>query len=202
MQRLIDAVRNGHRYVVQGEVPLTKGADVLAKLQGRFPVLSRDRHFAHRERAKGRPVYKLVALCRKEAQQLNFWLLSNVAVEGVGERWVDAHEDRLRVFQYEAVRQTRSAPEGTGQLTWTWQIERGHMGKLRMEMLDHIASKNDKLLGAFIQSSKLWPGFHGVREQRSALVELCNGRWRRVRSSSEPPPDWPRLRYLQRIATR
>lgn len=55
MQRITDALGNGQTYVVSGTVALVDAPRVIAKIQGRFPGLTRNRKHAYRERQAAGP---------------------------------------------------------------------------------------------------------------------------------------------------
>lgn len=197
MQRITDALGNGQTHVVSGTVALVDAPRVIAKIQGRFLGLTRNRKHAYRERQAGRPSYKMVAHANSSAGHLQFWLMTDRPDPEDGEKWLEATMSRPRVYQYEALRITR---KGAAEPAWTWQMTAGAMEQVRAVMFDQVTKHDDAGLMAGIQLSRTWPGFHGVRHQRAALWGAINGYWRRVRS--EKAPEWPRLSYVRRVKSR
>lgn len=199
MQRITDALGNGQTHVVSGSVALVDAPRVIAKIQGRFHGLTRNRKHAYREREAGRPSYKMVAHANSSAGRLQFWLMTDRPDPEDGEKWLEATKSRPKCYQYEALRQTR---EGFSEPAWTWQMTSGAFDQVRAVMLDQVTRKDDSGLLTSIQLSKTWPGFHGVRQQRAVLWGTVNGHWRRVRAATEPMPEWPRLNYVRRVRSR
>jgi len=197
LQRITDALVGGYTHAVCGVVPLADAARVVHKLQVRYPVLTRDRRHAWRERQAGRPAHKLIAFANRGSGEMPFVLLTTAPDDL--ERWRDVTtKDRPTIYQYEAVRRPR---EGQAAPAWTWQIGAGEMARYRAEMRELIRRRRIAGVLRFIQQTASWPGFAGVREQREALRKAVTGEWVRSMPHTEPPP-WPRLRYLRRIATR
>lgn len=198
MQRITDALIGGYTHAVCGTVPLADAARVIRKLQARYPGLTRDRRHAWRERQAGRPAYKLICFVNRSSSEMPFVLLTTQPSE-ISEQWCDVTKDRPTIYQYEAVRRPR---EGQAAPAWTWQIRHGELAKYRADMRELIRRRRIAGVLRFVEQTASWPGFAGVREQRESLRQAVNGEWVRSMPHTEPPPPWPRLRYLRRIATR
>lgn len=199
LQRISDALRAGLLWYVSGLTPARKWPAVELKLRARYPTLNRDRKHLSRERKVGRPAVRLIVLNPKGAEQAAFVLLSNMPVEGDGETWRNARSDRIHVWSYEAVRQTRS---GADEPAWTWRIQKPRFEALRAEIVERVRKRQNRELLSLSLSSKNWPGFAPVRRQHFALGLLLKSEWARSRSSEAPPPEWPRLGYVRRLKTR
>lgn len=199
LQRVADALRAGLIWYVGGVTPANKWLAVEIKLRARYPTLNRDRKHLSRERKAGRPAVRLIFLNPKGAEQAAFVLLSNMPVENDGETWRNARSDRIQIWSYEAVRQTRS---GSDEPAWTWRIQKAKFEALRSEVIERVRKRQDRELLSLAQSSKKWPGFAPVRRQHFALGLLLKAEWKRSRSVESSPPEWPRLGYVRRLKTR
>jgi hypothetical protein len=200
LQRVSDALRSGLTWYVRGTVPEAKWAGIEAKMRARYPTLSRDRKFLHRERKAGRPAVRLLVLQPrgKAAGLIEFALVSASPVQGDGEAWRDGTRDRLQVWAYEAVRQTRP---GSDEPAWTWRVQKARYDALRAELIERVRKHQDAALAALAASTKGWPGFAPVRKQHRALGLLLAGEWKRSRAYGTTPPNWPRLGYVRRLAS-
>lgn len=200
LQRVSDALRYGLTWYVRGTAPEAKWAGIEAKLRARYPTLGRDRKHLSRERKAGRPAVRLFALRPKGAAagQIEFVLVSNAPIAGDGETWRDATRDRLSVWAYEAVRQTRPS---ASEPAWTWRLQKPRYDALRTEIIDRVRKRQDNALSALAASTRFWPGFAPVRKQHFALGLLLANEWKRS-SRDETPPNWPRLGYVRRLKTR
>lgn len=201
LQRVSDALRYGLTWYTAGTAPEAKWAGIEAKLRARYPTLGRDRKFLARERKAGRPAVRLFVLQPKgrAAGQVEFVLAAAAPVPGDGERWRDATRDRLSVWAYEAVRQTRP---GSDAPAWTWRLQKPRYDALRSEIIERVRKSQDNELAALAASTKRWPGFAPVRKQQRALGILLAGEWKRSRAYGTTPPEWPRLGYVRRLKTR
>lgn len=201
LQRVSDAMRYGLTWYVRGTAPEAKWAGIEAKLRARYPTLSRDRKFLARERKAGRPAVRLFALRPKgrAAGLVEFVLVAAAPVPGDGETWRDATRDRIAVWAYEAVRQTRP---GASEPAWTWRLQKARYEALRAEIIERVRKRQDDELAALAASTKAWPGFSPVRKQHRALGLLLAGEFKRSRAYTDTPPPWPRLGYVRRLKTR
>ena len=201
LQRVSDALRYGLTWYVRGTAPEAKWAGIEAKFRARYPTLGRDRKFLARERKAGRPAVRLFVLQPKgrAAGLVEFVLVAAAPVPGDGETWRDATRDRLRVWSYEAVRQTRP---GASEPAWTWRLQKARYDALRSEIIERVRKRQDDALSALAASTRRWPGFAPIRKQHRALGLLLAGEWRRSRAAGEAPPEWPRLGYVRRLKTR
>lgn len=197
MQRVADAVLVGLPYFVQGQLPLAKVPGLIVKLTERYPVLARDRHFTFRERRGGKPVQKLITYEHADQGLAWFWLFSSA--QDTHERWQMAKTDRPVFWKYELVRQTKA---GVAHPVWTWRFSREAYHATRDGLIERIRKHQDRELLAWIEGSKKWPGFAGIRTQHVALGQLLAAEWRRTQRGAEPVPTWPRLRYVRRLKTR
>lgn len=200
LQRVSDALRLGSRWYVHEIVSEAKWAGIEAKLRHRYPTLSRDRKFLHRERKAGRPAVRLLALQPrgKAAGLIEFLLVAAEPVAGDGETWRDATRDRVKIWAYEAVRQTRV---GSSEPAWTWRLQKARYDALRAEVVNLVRWSKDAELEALAASTKAWAGFSPVRKQQRALGILLTGEWKRTRAFGTSPPPWPRLGYVRRLRT-
>ncbi len=200
LQRVSDALRSGLIWYVRGTVPEAKWAGIEAKMRARYPTLSRDRKFLYRERKAGRPAVRLLALRPKgkAAGLIEFVLVAAAPVPGDGEAWRDATRDRVQVWAYEAVRQTRP---GSAEPAWTWRLQKARYDALRAEIVGRVRRRQDDALVALAAATRKWAGFAPVRKQHRALGLLLIGEWKRSRANSETPPEWPRLGYVRRLNT-
>jgi hypothetical protein len=201
LQRVADAFRFGHHYVA-GTVPAAKWPAIAEKFRRRYPTLTRDRKHLSRERRAGRPAVRLLVLEPKGAAAglIEFVLVASTSVDGDGEAWRIATHDRLRVWTYECVRQTR---KGSDKPTWTWRIVPEKYDALRQEIRERIRKKQHGALHEIAESSRKWPGFAPIRKQHRALGYLLLGEWNRAGNKGKPPPVvWPRIGYVRRLKTR
>lgn len=197
MQRISDAAGAGLTWFVECDLPRAKVAGFETKMIARYPQLARDRFLNHRVRKAGGSVYRLIVLDTPTEAVARCWLMTNLP-DG-HERWSDATAVRPKLWMYETVRQTK---EGAGRPVWTWRIEKTAYRGLREVLIERIRKKQDQELLAFCEGSKKWAGFAGVRVQHKALGSLLWDEWRRSRGQAETMPEWPRLRYVQRLKTR
>jgi len=142
LQRVSDALRYGLTWYVRGTAPEAKWAGIEAKFRARYPTLSRDRKHLARERKAGRPAVRLFVLQPKgrAAGLVEFVLVAAAPVPGDGETWRDATRDRLRVWSYEAVRQTRP---GSAAPAWTWRLQKARYDALRSEIIERVRKRQD-----------------------------------------------------------
>lgn len=201
MQRITDALRNGYVYYTSGEVDIATAVRLIAKLQGRFACLSRNRKYAYRVRKAGGARYKLVAHWNRSADFMRFVLFTDRPSPGDGETWADARrkQSRVALYEYEALQMTKRGLSGPA---WTWQIQRGVVDDYRRFARSCINSRRQEALERMIQLTVTWPGFAGIRQQRASLKAAVDHDWRVAMPSNVPPPPWPRLRYVERIKTR
>lgn len=201
MQRIIDALNGGYSHWVKGEVPLARAAALVQKLQGRFPGLKRDRHFAHRQRVAGRPRHKLIVHINRSGAQAVFHLFTDLPRLEDREPWADAREKAGRVvlYQYQALRITKPNYSGPA---WTWRIHPLKFAGYWEFARACIRSKDGQPVHDMIRSAASWPGFAGVRLQKTQLEKRIEGEWRRSMPKGSELPAWPRLRYVQRIRSR
>lgn len=201
MQRMTDALRHGYVYYTSGEVDLRASTRVVTKLQGRFPGLSRNRKHAYRVRKAGGARYKLVAHWNKSAGFMRFVLFTDRPLPDDGEAWADARQkqSRLSLYEYEALQMTKPGLSGSA---WTWQMQRTVVDEYKRFARSCINFRRPEALSRMIQLTVTWPGFAGIRQQRAWLKTAVERDWRVAMPSGEPPPPWPRLRYVQRIRTR
>lgn len=199
MQRITDATSAGFLWLVNGTVPAAKWQGVEAKFSARYPELDRDRFFVHRQRKAGQPVHRLVVFRPESDERVTFYLLATAPDEL--ETWLDATNKRTRpaLWSYAAARLTKP---GEPKPVWSWRIQAPEYIKLRDALIDRVRSHRDADLLAWIESTKKWPGFAAIRKQHKALGLLLAAEWRRSRAAGEPVPEWPRLRYVQRVKTR
>ena len=200
MQRRTDALALGYVHHVGGTVPLSKAAALVDKLQARFPALKDNKNQAYYRKTKGRPRHKLVALANRSSGEFLFHLMTDLPQADDREQWSDARikRSRLCLYQYEALEATKPGVPGT---SWTWQMRRPYIEEFKALAKLSIRAKAPRPVLAVIEESRTWPGFHGVRTQRSALRASLTAEWLRTMPATEPPPEWPRLRYLQRLRT-
>lgn len=201
MQRLTDALGAGYLSYVTGCIPLAQASRVLTKLQTRYPGLTRDRKHAYRQGKLGLARYKLIAHSNRSAGNLVFFLLTDSPELDNQETWLNAtvKRTRLLLYQYEALQMTKA---GTHAPVWTWHLSKEVLDEYRETLKVAIRLGRVDSIKAFIEQSRTWPGFYGVREQRAALRHAIEGEWKRTMPEGAPMPTWPRLRYLQRLATR
>ncbi|MEN1959088.1 hypothetical protein WCE41_01930 [Luteimonas sp. MJ246] len=201
MQRVTDALAHGYVHYVGGIVPLKTAPDLILKLQGRFPGLRDNKNQAHYKKTKGAPRHKLVAFANKSSSELWFYLLTDTPRDEDHERWCDARRKatRLELYQYQALQITKAGQPVT---SWTWQLQRTVVEKLKGLSKISIRAKKPEAFLTLIQESRTWAGFAGVRNQRAGLRAALTEEWKRTMPSSTPPPEWPRLRYVQRVRTR
>lgn len=201
MQRITDALAHGYVHHVGGIVPLSTSANLILKLQGRFPGLRDNKNQAHYKKTKGAPRHKLVAFANKSSSELVFHLLTDQPRDEDHERWCDARRKatRLALYQYEALQITKLGQSGT---SWTWQLQRPVVEELKGLAKLSVRAKEPAPVLTLIAESQTWPGFAGVRKQRAGLRAAITEEWKRTMPSSSPAPEWPRLRYVQRVRTR
>lgn len=198
MQRITDALAVGLSWYTAGELPAEKWPRVEAKLIARYPLLLRDRFAVYRAKKAGDVRHRLIAFQPKGESRVHFFLFASEADSD--EQWrscTDKHT-RPRLWNYEAVRITKS---GADRPVWSWRIEGASYTQLRNSLIERIRKRQDDALGAWIDSTRKWPGFAQVRRQHFALGLLLRAEWGRSRGG-EAMPDWPRLRYVQRLKTR
>ena len=199
MQRISDALRSGLTWYVNGTCPLPVAWKLVTKLQEKFPPLMRDRRHAHRQKLAGEPRYKLVVFANRSSDEALFWLFTDCP-EDPRETWHDAAgKARLRCYDYEAVRRTRSDAD---EPAWTWQLTAEHFDRLKNELKNAIRQGSTELAIGLGDEARTWAGFAGVREQHAALRKIYAHEWARKFRSSAVAPPWPRLRYVQRLRTR
>lgn len=201
MQRRTDALALGYVHHVGGTVPLSKAASLVDKLQARFPALKDNKNQAYYRKTKARPRHKLIAFANRSSAEFLFHLMTDLPQADDRERWSDARNKRSRLclYQYEALEVTKAGQAGT---SWTWQMQRPYIEEFKALAKLSIRAKAPRPVLAVIEESRTWPGFFGVRTQRSALRASLTAEWIRSMPATEPPPEWPRLRYLQRLRTR
>ena len=201
MQRLTDALAHGYTHYVAGSLPLKAAPNLILKLQCRFPGLQDNKNQAHYKKTKSVSRHKLVAFANTSSSVLVFHLLTDQPRAEDHERWCDARRKatRLALYQYQALQITKSGQPGT---SWTWQLHREAVEGLKGLAKISIRAKQPKPVLALIKESQTWPGFAGVRQQRAGLRVAITEEWKRTMPLSSPPPEWPRLRYVQRVRTR
>lgn len=201
MQRIADALRGGYVHHVSGSVALAQASRLVEKLQTRFPGLGQSKYVAYRNGRAGRARHKLIVFANRASSTAIFHLLTDRPQEEDRENWCDARRkaSRLQLYQYEALQATKAGTSGT---VWTWQIQRSVVDELKALARISIRAKKAVPVEVLIQESRTWPGFSGVRLQRVALASSITAEWRRTMPSNLPPPEWPRLRYVQRVRTR
>lgn len=201
MQRLTDALALGYVHYVGGTVPLRTAPDLVLKLQSRFCGLKDNKNQAYYKKTKAVPRHKLVAFANKSSAELVFHLLTDQPRDEDHERWCDARRKttRLSLYQYQALEITKAGQPVT---SWTWQLQRAVVEELKELAKISIRAKKPEAFLTLIQESRTWAGFAGVRNQRAGLRAALTDEWKRTMPSSTPPPEWPRLRYVQRVRTR
>lgn len=198
MQRITDALAAGLSWYTAGELPAEKWPRVEAKLAARYPLLMRDRFAVYRAKKAGESRQRLIVFQPKGESRVGFFLLTSVVDSD--EPWRDStnKHTRPRLWNYEAVRITKP---GANAPLWSWRIESTAYAQLRNTLIERIRKHQDTALVEWIDSTRKWPGFAQVRRQHFALGLLLQGEWSRSRAG-EAIPDWPRLRYVQRLKTR
>lgn len=192
---IIDAVET-YPFYVSGELPIKKIDGVIEKFLTRYPDLLRGRKYAWRIRKKGIPSHKLIVYKPSGKKDIEaFFVLMCSERYDPQESFLDSknRKTRLVVYGYELYRRTRKGKESP---VWSFRIYKDTFKKMYKNMIDAIDNKKDKWLLDWIQSTKKWPGFAGVRKQHYALQRACFGRWLRVRKNI--PPEFPRLPYVTR----
>ncbi len=199
MQRVADATRAGYSHFVEGTVERTKIAKLIAKFQARYPGLIRNRKHAYRLAKAGEQRTKFIALYPRNGD-CRWWLLTDLPDQA--EPWAEVAKARPSVLNYELRRHTRP---GAAEPAWTWALTRTAKDKLSDYLVWHVrhpSKAGAARLAAFIESTRFWPGFAGIRADRRQLAKLTTADWKRHHRHSEPPPQWPPLRYARRIRTR
>lgn len=199
LQRLSDCLQSGYTHVAECQpVPHGKVRQLLEKWVTRYPILGRKKQAGTRAKQAGKPRYKVVVFWnRNQSHALMFLMTDRPELDEHRERWMAVagqRGDRLRVYQYEAVRITKA---GQDHLSWTWQIERDYYLRLQ-KLVQKLAHRGLRgRLESVEKMAQTWPGFHRVRRQHHALGQLmCSER------SGIDPPKWRALRYVQRLKTR
>lgn len=198
MQRLADLVRSGHRYYVEGQIPLEKAGYLAGKMDGLYRV-GQDKLRASRQRKTGAASFRLLMLATEGEANLRWYLLrtdGTMPPEAEREKWRDALVDRITLTGYELVRVTKP---GTSAPAWTWRYTKDREQDLRNALLRAIRAKRDDELRQLIHDIWRTPGFSAAREQVKKMSELIRKDWKRSRGS-DPLPEIPaRLGYVRRL---
>lgn len=200
LQRIADLVRSGHSHYVCGATSAEKYAKLHEKFSLRYEI-NRSHLQACRARAKGLASYRLLGWWDEISWQVQWVLLVHSGIDGLapGERWRDAHQDKITFTGYELVRLTRS---GSQQPAYTWRYTKETLESLRAGCIQAIRHHNEKKLQCLIEMIWRSVGFRGVRDQVKGIAKLIRGEWSRHRGNAVPPSLPNHLGYVRRVPDR
>lgn len=196
MRVILETVQRGSRYWCAGRVHPEKALGFAEKMAKLYHA---DANAAQRAYAKrmGR-ANTTVLMFPGNAESILWWLLVTPGTGLVHERekLMDAHDKRSRLTwldQYELVHEQRSRTEGGGR-HWTWRLTAPRFAQLDAAMRELAASHggHDRRddLDALVQSLMRMPGYHGVRAQVQALLNIGRETWARTHRKADVYP-WP-----------
>lgn len=203
MQRIADAVRQGHHWHVSGQVTVAK-ADYLVEKFDRVFRISRTPVQAFRARQLGEATARLLLwMPEDDAEKLVWVLLKTDGKEYLPghrpEQWRHAMEDdqRISLTGYWLVRMTKP---GYPQPVWTWRYMPERYAEIRDAIVAAIRHRRDEELKQLIHVLWRSPGFAGVRTQVKEFKKLILAEWKRTRRKQEEMPVIPEhIGYVQRL---
>ena len=203
MRILLETVQRGSRHWIAGTVAPEKALKFAEKMAQRYRANATQ---AQRAYVKSKGLANTTLAMFPEYGLLRWWLL---ATPGRGEVHTleclaDAHDRRNLLSwgeQYELMHEQRAKQHGGGR-AWTWRMTSTRYAELEASMRELAASpgtysRTDNL-AAFVQALMRMPGFHGVRQQQLALLQLGKEIWGRTHAAAQSFP-WPeKVPYLDK----
>ena len=204
MRVILETVQRGNRYWSTGTVTPEKALRFAAKMAERYRADANQAQRAY-AKSKGHANTTLV-MYPEDNGVLRWWLLATTGEGAVHtqESLSDTHDKRTLLTwgeQYELVHDQRPKSHGGGRV-WTWRLAPQRYAELEAAMRDLAASpgahsRTDDL-AALVQAVMRMPGFHGVRQQQLALLQIGKEMWARTHTASDSIP-WPdKVPYLDK----
>lgn len=201
---LLEIVQRGSRNWIAGTVAPEKALQFADKMAKRYRA---DASQPQRAYAKSKGIANTtLVMFPEDTGRLRWWLLATPGKGDVHtlEQLADAHDKRSALTwgeQYELIHQQHSSQQGGGR-AWTWRMTPARVEELEAAMRELAASpgaysRTDDL-AAFVQAIMRMPGFHGVRQQQLALLNIGKDTWRRTHTDAAVFP-WPdKVPYLDK----
>jgi hypothetical protein len=204
MRVILETVQRGSRYWSTGMVSPEKALRFAGKVAERYRA---DANQAQRAYTKSKGHANTTLLMYPEDNGMLRWWLLVTPGQGVvhtQERLSDTHDKRTLLTwgeQYELVHEQRPISHGGGRV-WTWRLMPQRYAELEAAMRDLAASPGGRHrsddLAALVQAVMRLPGFHGVRQQQLALLQIGKEVWMRTHAASASFP-WPeKVPYLDK----
>ncbi|MDD5387949.1 MAG: hypothetical protein PHD37_01285 [Gallionellaceae bacterium] len=209
MRVILETAQRGSRYWSAGTVPPEKALRFAEKMAKRYRANANQAQRAY-AKAKGRANTSLV-MYPEDTGMLRWWLLATPGEGAVHtqEQLADSHDKRTLLTwgeQYELVHEQRPKSHGGGRV-WTWRLTPQRYAELEAAMRDLAASPGRPSgaskerrdgLDALVQAVMRMPGFHGVRQQQLALLQIGRETWTRTHAALDSFP-WPeKVPYLDK----
>lgn len=197
MQRVVDAIRAGAAWFVQGSTAVGKVPFLVEKFSSRHPtnLTSRADRLA---RNRGETVQRWLGYL--DDSGMVHWALfvwPGKDFDPKSDAWRDPIRDRFRHTGYEVVRITKPGAKAP---VLTWRYQKDQFERLHDEIVQIIRLRQDARLEQIIHSLHRSPGFAGVRAQVKKLWAIVRAEWKRTRARAEEMPEIPKnIGYVRRL---
>lgn len=202
LQAAADAARLHPWYVIADKLPPPTTAAVAGKFRARWPDLDGSKDAAYRRRLAELPDRRMVVYCPADPAQTGFVLVMSTGDTSTEDResWQNVLGASTRLSVRGWWEMVRHARRGSPAPAWTWRMLPERRRAISAEVRTAVGKHWDAWVAQFIDGSRRWPGFAGIRADHRAIGRELLGHW--ARTHREPSPAWPRLPYVTRKARR
>ncbi len=202
MQRVVDLVRTGHHWYIDGVCPLERLPELHDKLD-RIYDHSMTRMQASRHRKTGASTARFLSVIRPGGKEVDWILLRTNGnlpplAQDIRERWKDPRKDRISYGDYEIFQMTKV---GAKKPVWTWKFQRNFVMAAREFLIYTIKTNNIHAIDIFLRPILRAPGFAGIRQDVKKIRELVVSEWRKTGKSKDQMPEMPPIvGYIRKLA--